>query len=262
MGTDGPDSGAATAARLGLSVESLDRVAYLSHDDCPEAEFLATGMSGEDVILAPMAETLSRVMLLTGSEEFLLKGSDFRPELHRGDLSWCSITEFRLRVDFVHVPLLFFGATEQPSLTRIIDSAEMDPWRVPGRYDKPIQRRIAESAGLPRGSFATVKRRASAALHTSGLAAFSASGAASVRAFALANGETVPADRRLPSRRLVRGLRRAARRLRVAPLAARLEARRRSWIHLEPRLGSLALRWSVERVGDRYRAAPAYDRRP
>jgi hypothetical protein len=252
MGTSGPDSGAATAGRLGMSVDSFDRMAYLARDDSPEAEFLATGMSGEDVVLAPMAETLRRTLLLTGSEEFLLKGSRFRPDLHRGDLSWCSITEFRLRVDFVHVPLLFFGATEQPSLTRIIDSAEMDPWRIPGRYDKPIQRRIAEAAGLPRGSFATVKRRASAALHTNGLAAFSASGAASVRAFAGTTGETVPPERRLPPRRLVRALRRVAKRLRLAPLAARLEAQRRSWIHLEPRLGSLLLRWSVDKVGARY----------
>src|SRR5205085_3012324 len=155
----------------------------------PEADFLATGMSGEDLVLAPMAPSLRHALLLTGSEEFLLKGSNFRPELHRGDLSWCSITEFRLRNDFIHVPLLFFGATEQPSLTRIIDSAEMDPWRLPGKYDKPIQRRIAEQAGIPRGSFATVKRRASGALHVNGLAAFSASGMASVKAFARAHGE-------------------------------------------------------------------------
>lgn len=264
MGTSGSDSGATTAQRLGMSVESFDRLAYLARDDFPEAEFLATGMSAEDVVLAPMAQSLHGTMLLTGSEEFLLKGRRYRPGLHRGDLSWCSITEFRLRLDFLHVPLLFVGATEQPSLTRIIDSAEMDPYRVPGRYDKPIQRRLAEEAGLARGSFATVKRRASGAIHTDGLAALSAASVASVRAYAAERGETVPRNRRRPPRRLVRSLLRLARRLRIAPLANRLQERRRSWIHIEPRLGSLLLRWSVDSVGARYRGREGtepYDRR-
>jgi hypothetical protein len=252
LGTSGPDSGAAAAERLGMRVDTFDRLGYRAHDDSPEAEFLATGMSGEDVVLASMAPALKRKLLLTGSEEFLLKGSHFRPELHRGDLSWCSVTEFRLRLDFIHAPLLFFGATEQPSLTRIIDSPEMDPWRVPGRYDKPIQRRLAEEAGLPRGSFAAVKRRASGVLHAGGLAEFSAAGAASVRSFARARGEVVPPNRRPRPRRLIRGLKRAAIALRLHSVADRLEAERRSWIHLDPRLGSLLLRWAVDRVGERY----------
>jgi hypothetical protein len=252
MGTSGPDSGAATAGRLGMSIEAFDRLAYLSRDDLPEAEFLASGMSGEDVVMAPMAESLRRTFLLTGSEEFLLKGSRFRAELHRGDLSWCSVTEFRLRLDFVHVPLLFLGATEQLSLTRIIESAEMDPYRVRGRYDKPIQRRLSEEAGLPRGSFARVKRRASGAIHVHGLAALSAASVASVRAYAARHGEPLPAQRQRPPRRLIRGLARVADRLDIKPLAAHLRAQRRSWIHLEPRLGSLLLRWSVDVVRVRY----------
>jgi hypothetical protein len=254
LGRSGGDSGAGTAESLGMRIETFDRLAYQRSNDLPEAEFLATGMSGEDVVMAPLGATLARTLLLTGSEEFLLKGSHFRPELHRGDLSWCSVSEFRLRVDFVHLPLLFFGATEQPSLTTIIDAAEMDAYRVPGDYDKPIQRRLAEEAGLPRGTFATEKRRASGMLHVEGLDAFSPVSAASVRAFAAEHGETVPRQRRQPPRRLVRGLLRVAKLLRVSPVARRLEAQRRSWIHFEPRLGSLLLRWAVSVVGERYRA--------
>jgi hypothetical protein len=259
LGTSGPDSGAAAAERLGMRVETFDRLGYRTRNDYPEAEFLATGMSGEDVVLASMERALQRTLLLTGSEEFLLKGSHFRPELHRGDLSWCSVTEFRLRLDFIHVPLLFFGATEQPSLTRIIDSPQMDPWRVPGKYDKPIQRRLAEEAGLPRGSFAAVKRRASGALHGGGLDEFSARGADAVRAFARDHGEVVPPNRRPPPRRLIRGLKRVAIALRLHAVAGRLEAERRSWIHLDPRLGSLLLRWAVDTVGERYWGEPEAD---
>jgi hypothetical protein len=264
LGTSGPDSGAVTAERLGMSAETFDRLAYLSRADLPEAEFLATGMSGEDVVLSSMAESLRRTFLITGSEEFLLKGSTFRPELHRGDLSWCSVTEFRLRLDFVHVPLLFMGATEQPSLTRIIESAEMDPYRLSGKYDKPIQRRLAEEAGVPRGSFATVKRRASGAIHVDGLAAMATASVSSVRAYAAAHGEGVPRQRGRPPRRLVRAAGRLAKRLGLTRIANRLNARRRSWIHLEPRLGTLLLRWSIDVIAPRYTGqagSEPYDRR-
>ena len=103
------DSGAASAAALGMNVESFDRLAYLGRTDVPEAEFLASGMSGEDVVMAAMDQSLKRTMLLTGSESFRLKGNPFRPGLHRGDLSAASLTEFRLRLDFVHVPILVHG---------------------------------------------------------------------------------------------------------------------------------------------------------
>jgi hypothetical protein len=250
-GTVRPDSGTATAERLGMSCDIFDRLAYQRATDLVEADFLATGMSGEDAVIAPMAGAVGHRMLLTGSEEFLLKGSRFRPELHRGDLSWCSVTEFRLRTDFLHVPLLFFGATEQPSLTSIIGSPEMDPWRLPGKYDKPIQRRLAEEAGLPRGSFATRKRRASGTLHSDGLRAMAPTSVAAVAAFAQALGEPVPPPRRIPPRLIVRWPLRLAKQLRLKPFA-RLERRRRSWIHFEPRLGSLLLRWAISVVQARY----------
>ncbi len=96
------DSGEAAARRLGMTVESFDRLEYLTRTDLPEAEFLATGMSGEEVVMVPMAASLRRAMLLTGSEEFHLKGHPYRRGLYRGDLSACSLTEFRLRTDVIH----------------------------------------------------------------------------------------------------------------------------------------------------------------
>jgi hypothetical protein len=57
----------------------------------------------------------------------------------------------------------------------------------------------------------------------------------------------------------MRALSRGAKRLRMASLARRLDAQRRSWIHLEPRLGSLLLRWAVDKVGERYPARSEAD---
>ena len=44
------DSGEPTAALLGMDYEEFDRLAYRALDDLPEAEFLATGMAGEEII--------------------------------------------------------------------------------------------------------------------------------------------------------------------------------------------------------------------
>ena len=249
------DSGRATATTLGMDVEEFDRLAYLERTDLPEAEFLATGMSGEDVVMAPMGDYLKRALLLTGSEEFRLKGNPYRPGLHRGDLSTTNLTEFRLRVDFVHAPILFFGASEQPSLTRIIESEEMEPFVVPGRYDKPIQRRLAEDAGIARGSFATFKRRASGAIHSQGLTAMSADSVGSLRQFASLEGRTVETPRRFKIRSWHRFVLRNARKVRLDRLVVPLRARQRALTHLEPEFGSILLRWAISVVSERYAAA-------
>ncbi len=246
------DSGRSTALRLGMDVREFDRLAYRGRSDLPEAEFLATGMSGEDVVFVAMEDSIGRSILLTGSEEFRLKGNPYRPGMYRGDLSSCSLTEFRVRRDFVHLPLLFFGASQQPSLIRIIESAQMRRFVMPGLYDKPIQRRIAEDGGLPRGSFATVKRRSSAALHASGLAAMAPASAAAVRAFAAQRGLPIDDRRRFSIKRRHRFVIRLSKKLRVPRLARGIVARRRALIHFEPEFGSLLLLWAVTQVRPRY----------
>jgi hypothetical protein len=47
---------------------------------------------------------------------------------------------------------------------------------------------------------------------------------------------------------------RGAHALRLAPLAERLERRRATLTHFEPRLGNLLLRWAVSVVSERYAA--------
>ena len=246
------DSGAPAAQQLGLDVSSFDRLAYMGRDDLPEAEFLSTGMSGEDVVMAAMEPALHGAILLTGSEEFRLKGNPYRPALYRGDLSACSMSEFRIRTDFIHLPLLFFGASEKLSLIQITDSAEMAPWTMPGVYDKPIQRRLAEDAGVKRGTFATIKRRASARIHADGVAALAPATRQAVADFARREGHIVPSGVRAPIRGWHRILLKQARRLGLDSAVSRLARRRRALIHIEPVLGSLLFRWAVAVVRERY----------
>ena len=258
-GADPADTGELAARQLGMELETFDRLTYLSRDDLPEAEFLATGMSGEDVVVTAMEGSLRGRMLLTGAEEFRLKGGPRRSALYRGDLSSCSLTEFRLRVDFVHLPLLFFGASEKFSIIDITDSPQMRPWTMPGLYDKPMQRRLAEEGGVARGTFATVKRRASATIHRDGLAAMAPASAAAVRKFALAEGRAVPSGSRRVLGRRHRLALRVAKMVHADWLTAGLMRRKRNLLHSEPYLGSLLFRWAVSVVRSRYAESATRD---
>ena len=260
-GKSAADTGESAARQLGMELETFDRLDYLSRDDLPEAEFLASGMSGEDVVVGAMENSIRGRMLLTGAEEFRLKGGPRRSALYRGDLSSCSLTEFRLRVDFVHLPLLFFGASEKFSIIDITDSPAMLPWTMPGLYDKPMQRRLAEEGGVARGTFATVKRRASATIHRDGLAAMAPASAAAVRRFALTEGRDVPSGWRPSLGRRHRLALRTTKMLHAEQLTAGLMGRKRSLLHAEPYLGSLLFRWAVSVVRSRYDERPAGDHR-
>jgi hypothetical protein len=161
----GSDSGLEIGRRLGLTVSEYDREGYLRRDDLVEAEFLAVGTGGEDVVMSGFEPELRDTLFFTGFLGDTLWGrlhvlrerdaADFRMRFPAG----ASLTEFRLRVGFVHlpVPLLTYGA--QPSLHRISNSEAMRPWRVGDpRYDRPIPRRLVEQAGVPRELFGQSKR--------------------------------------------------------------------------------------------------------
>ena len=66
--------------------------------------------------------------------------------------------EFRLRVGFVHLPVPTIGALMTPELRRISRSQAMKPWVVSPNYDRPIPRRMAEEAGVPREWFGQNKK--------------------------------------------------------------------------------------------------------
>ena len=253
-GSNIADSGEHTAARLGMAVDVFDRAAYLSRSDLPEAEFLATGLSAEDVVMSAFEDYLPKSMLLTGNQGNGIWRHDGnrRTDHSRSALDGCSLQEFRLRVDFCFVPLPSFGLSQRPSVMDISGSDEMKPYSVGGYYDQPISRRIAEEGGIPRGTFAVTKQATSAIIHSEGEAALAPASAAAIRAFAEAEGTPVvyPPRERGPSwQRLV---------LRVGPnigarrLADGIKWRRKRLNHFQPAIGNLLLRWGVSVVAPRY----------
>ena len=251
------DGGYAAAAALGMSIETFDRLAYLGLGDAPEAEFLAPGMGGEDAVYRSMESALPRTVFLSGYWGGAAWRGTARPELSRTDLSGASLGEFRLRNDFVHVPVPYIGGVQQPSISRLRSSAEMRPFSVGGLYDEPIARRIAEEAGVRRGTFATQKLASSQRINVHGLDALSASTRASLEEF---YGKQALAD--LPRRRQISRPERVAMKLahtlHADRLTASIAARRRESVQLEPVLGSMLLRWAVAQVAPRYEAARGF----
>lgn len=248
------DSGEASARRLGMEVEVFDRLEYLGRADFPEAEFLATGMSGEDVIYSTMDKIMRRSLLLTGTRGggVWRMSSAPRTSLWRAGLDGSSLTEQRLRLDCVFVPLPVFGMTEQPSILAIAKGAEMGPYSVGGRYDEPVARRISEEAGLPRGSFAVHKRAASSNIHTAGADALSPATRAALGHFAAAEGRSADFPKRFRVARRHRLAIALAKFAKAERLVGGLLARRRRLVHFEPEIGALLLRWAVAVVQPRY----------
>jgi hypothetical protein len=264
---DPTDSGEATAQRLGLSLEFFDRKEYLRRTDLPEAEFMATGYTGEEVPYVAFEDRLRHRIMLTGGLGgwTWIRTKDAAPDLSRKDFSACSVTEFRLRLDMIDVPIPMLGMTEIESIVAITRSADMRPWSVGGYYDKPIPRRILEDAGFPRGSFASSKRAATALIHQQGEALMAPASVVSVRAFAAAEGRTIDLSERRRPTRLDRGLKHLFKTLRLPRLAAPFAERQAKIVQFRPATGTLLFRWGVAMIRSRYEALrqpPAEPREP
>jgi hypothetical protein len=157
------DSGREIGELLFDEVVERKREDYFHNAGMPEAEFVALGDAG-DVPFSSFENVLAGCILTTGyhgDKVWDPHNPYIGPDVRRGDASGSSLGEFRLRVGFVHVPIPFIGCENHSDIRVIGRSAELDPWRVGGRYDRPIARRIAEDGGIARRMFG--QRKAAAA---------------------------------------------------------------------------------------------------
>ena len=256
------DSGADSAQRLGLDFKMFDRLDYLTRTDLPEAEFLSTALTGEDVVVSSLEPELRRSLLFTGHWGGRMWSESWRPSMSRlppPELSGSSMSDFRLRIDCIHVPLPYFGALQSPTTSALEDDPTMAHYRVGGYYDRPIARRLGEEAGLPRGSFARSKIAVSQLLHHGDRSAYAPPTVAAIEHFASAEGRVAPFGRKLSVRRRHRAAIKLAHSLHAGRLVQGAEQRRQRAVHFDDQLGTLVLRWAVSVVGPRYRVA--YDRR-
>ncbi|RZT18507.1 hypothetical protein EV589_2767 [Mycobacterium sp. BK558] len=254
------DSGKPIADVLGYELTEFDREAYRNIGDFPEAEFLATGMSGEDVNMAGLEAAISRTVFFSGHYGGRVWDLHTYPDelLRRGDMSGASMNEFRLRADFVHVPVPFIGARRHPKILEIAQSHAMRSWSIGTDYDRPVPRRIAEDAGVPRADFGHTKRATTALLHIPGDSAWTPQTRDAVHGYAKAQHLPMRTRVSYVVDALGESLRsftyRVLRRLSLLRLSPSL-ATRPLGIHSHTHLGPLPMLWATEFIRPRYRAA-------
>lgn len=159
------DSGEEICRHLGLRYAFIDGFGV---EDKPELEALCfmSVHNGTDANLAEVFERNDRpAIFVTGVLGEIWSTSNVRygqqpftdSNLKRGDLSLHGLTELRLEHNIVHVAVPFIGARRRKDIIGITESEEMASWHLGGAYDRPIPRRIAEEAGVPRGMFGQKK---------------------------------------------------------------------------------------------------------
>ena len=135
---------------------------YLSNDYLIEAEFVSSGDLGTEIVFTAFENEFAGNIVFMG-----LRGdrvwdkncpdSNGRFRFDNEVYASTSMIENRLRVGYVLLPMALFGVTEWPSITKISNSLEMEPFSIGGSYDRPIPRRIVESRGVPREMFGMKK---------------------------------------------------------------------------------------------------------
>ncbi len=162
----------AVAEALGLTLIGVQRDTWRGDTDLPDALIAAASVTFMDVVMLALTEHVNETLLIVGNHGDHVWGSaNFRPvdDIHHltAAISGRGLAEHRLDLGYVVFALPFIGSTAQRSIAKITHAAEMAPWTVDGEYDRPIARRIAEEAGVPRGSFATRKFAGSARVGSS-----------------------------------------------------------------------------------------------
>ena len=156
------DSGAAIGQMLGLKIDEYCTFAYRNRSDMPELEFIASSFGGGQVYLSSTGASLAGRIVVSGYGGDRVWGRSYaerdRPHFPFY-IGGYSQNEFYFRAPALDFSLPMIGARMFNDIGAISRSEAMRPWSVGGDYDRPIARRLLEEAGVPRGAFATRKRR-------------------------------------------------------------------------------------------------------
>ena len=160
------DDGTAICEVLGLDCEPIDRLSFqtnLTHE-----HFYWAGLdNNQDLNLHQINAFIDApTLLLTGNLGEIWYTSaaidktrlaTFNDKLIRWDQTGHGLGEVRLTTGMVQMAAPFIGARHRRNILNITDDASMDGYRLGGNYDRPIPRRIAEEAGVPRYMFGQTK---------------------------------------------------------------------------------------------------------
>lgn len=153
------------ADRLGLQTIHLDPSRSNIGED--ELYFLAPNCAETEIVFYSMAkhiEASGRVAAvftgnMGGNIWDLHLGDEYLGDaMKRKDPSGQKLGEIRLKSGFFHVDVPSMYAKSVRSIVAIARSLEMRPWTLQKAYDRPIPRRIVESAGVERELFGYRKK--------------------------------------------------------------------------------------------------------
>ncbi|MBW2313898.1 MAG: hypothetical protein JRH10_06880 [Deltaproteobacteria bacterium] len=154
------DSGQSMAKALGIEVETFERDDWHRYD-LPEVPFLLGDARGPDVFYRSAENLIAGRLLLTGYTGGGLWTTRKRlsaDTMPRVDTSGLSLAEYRLWVGALHLPVPAIGYAQMAEVEAISFQPEMERWRVPRSYDKPIARRVLVEAGVEPDSVARYNR--------------------------------------------------------------------------------------------------------
>lgn len=162
MEPDYADDGSPVAASLGMSVTTAYRHEWTRKRRLPEAEFYVHSTGGMIRLLAFERELEGRLVLMGELGDRIwdpsFDGVDpnwARPNLYAlgGESMW----EFSLRIGATVAFPFSYAAVHRDALRRIAGAPEQKAYLLGTDYDRPVPRRIAEEAGVPRELFGTDK---------------------------------------------------------------------------------------------------------
>ena len=161
------DDGTDICAVLNIPCTPIDRRSFENHPLTTEIYYWAGLDNNSDLNLHEITAQITQpTLLLTGQYgEFWYtreitgpqRMSAFDDELKKWDLAGHGLTEVRLRAGFIQAAIPVIGSRKRYDILAITESPAMDPWRTHTHYDRPIPRRIAEEAGVPRALFGQIK---------------------------------------------------------------------------------------------------------
>ncbi|ODU50765.1 MAG: hypothetical protein ABS92_02020 [Thiobacillus sp. SCN 63-374] len=161
------DDGTAICTTLGLPCTQIDRRSFEKKALSAEEYYWAGLDNNADLNLHEITSYVRQpTLLLTGQYgEFWytreITGEHrmhyFDDALKKWDLSGHGLSEMRLKTGFIQATIPVIGSRNRTAILAITESPEMQTWRLNTHYDRPIPRRIAEEAGVPREMFGQVK---------------------------------------------------------------------------------------------------------
>ena len=160
------DDGTPVGEALGLACIPIDRLGF-RQNLLNEHLYWAGLDNNQDLNLHGIQSFISSpTLLLTGNLGEIWYTSEaigqarlptVNDELIRWDQAGHGLSEVRLAAGMVQVAVPFIGARSRKDILDITEAAAMDAFRLGGGYDRPIARRIAEEAGVPRTMFGQTK---------------------------------------------------------------------------------------------------------